>query len=76
MIALTEGRSGCLPIKFCEQASKKFGQKVDIQKKTWQYRLRAKGNRAQTTESSGCSSVVERHLAKVNVARSNRVTRF
>lgn len=24
----------------------------------------------------GCSSVVERHLAKVNVARSNRVTRF
>lgn len=24
----------------------------------------------------GYSSVVERHLAKVNVARSNRVTRF
>ena len=24
----------------------------------------------------GCGSVVERHLAKVNVARSNRVTRF
>jgi hypothetical protein len=24
----------------------------------------------------GCSSVVERHLAKVNVARSNRVTRL
>lgn len=26
--------------------------------------------------SCGYSSVVERHLAKVNVARSNRVTRF
>ena len=24
----------------------------------------------------GCGSVVERHLAKVNVARSNRVTRL
>ena len=24
----------------------------------------------------GCSSVVERNLAKVDVARSNRVTRF
>ncbi len=27
-------------------------------------------------DTSGYSSVVERHLAKVNVARSNRVTRF
>ena len=25
---------------------------------------------------SGCSSVVERNLAKVDVARSNRVTRY
>jgi hypothetical protein len=28
------------------------------------------------SEIRGCGSVVERHLAKVNVARSNRVTRF
>ena len=28
------------------------------------------------TQLCGCSSVVERNLAKVDVARSNRVTRF
>jgi hypothetical protein len=30
----------------------------------------------EKAEKRGCSSVVERHLAKVNVARSNRVSRF
>ena len=51
-----------------QRGKKKFSSEVDMGVFFCQYR--------KVLKFRGYSSVVERHLAKVNVARSNRVTRF